>query len=142
MIRRADVFNPKRRIMPEAMVRDRAELLAGLAARVGYGGNPEHKRDPGDFGLTPPAFPRRGKSLCDDAGLFRRSDALALVRVGLRMGLVDARWDGQGWPQLVWAVLRDMPLEAQREAEGCYHGYPMPQKDPLREFVLERWRRA
>jgi hypothetical protein len=26
-----------------------------LASRVSYGSNPEHKRHPGDFGLTPPA---------------------------------------------------------------------------------------
>ncbi len=62
-----------------------------LADTVRYGGNPEHKRNPGDFGLTPPAAPRRGKSLGDEAVRFRRADALALLRQGLMAGLVDQR---------------------------------------------------
>lgn len=37
--------------------------LAKLASQVKYGGNPEHKRNPGNFGLTPPSGPRPGKSL-------------------------------------------------------------------------------
>lgn len=32
-----------------------------------------------------------------------------------------------GWPQIVWAVTdRGQPLEAQREGDAIYHGYPMP----------------
>jgi hypothetical protein len=33
------------------------------------------------------------------------------------------------------------PLEAQLEGDGIYHGYPMPQGDPLRAGILARWRR-
>ena len=47
-----------------------------------------------------------------------------------------------GWPQNVWAVTeKGEPLEAQRESDGIYHGYPMPEADPFREEVLERWAR-
>ncbi|MBF0155416.1 MAG: hypothetical protein HQL64_16905 [Magnetococcales bacterium] len=47
-----------------------------------------------------------------------------------------------GWPQNVWAVdSNGVPLEAQLENEGLgsYHGYPMPEGDPFRENVLQRW---
>ena len=44
-------FNRKRRI---DSIRSESEL-AMLAGRVTYGGNPEHKRSQGNFGLTPPA---------------------------------------------------------------------------------------
>jgi hypothetical protein len=133
-------YNPKRGVAaPEASPQRRA-VLAQLAREVRYGGNPEHKRNPGDFGLTPPAEPRRGKTLCDDAKIFRRSEALLLLREGLRRGLVDARWTGEGWPKLVWAVdANGTPLEAQREADGTYHGYPMPKGDPLRSTVTALW---
>ena len=46
-------FNPKRRIASSGHASQVA--LDALAQRVRYGGNPEHKRNPGDFGLTPPA---------------------------------------------------------------------------------------
>jgi len=46
-------FNRKRRI---DSTRSESEL-AMLAGRVTYGGNPQHKRRPGNFGLNPPAAP-------------------------------------------------------------------------------------
>jgi hypothetical protein len=137
-MRRTCKFNPKRRLMadqPQLM-----ERLRELAAEARYGGNPEHKRNPGDFGLIPPCDPRRGKTLCDDCGVFRKADALNLLRQGLSRGLVDGRWSGDGWPQLVWAVTSDgVPLEAQREADGVYHGYPLLMADPFAAVVLQRW---
>ena len=140
-MQRRNNYNPKRRLRTMAWNGAHGVRLAELAAQVCYGGNPEHKRSPGDFGLTPPALPRRGKTLCDDVNIFRRTEALSLLRDGLRCGLVDARWDGSGWPQLVWAVTADgQPLEAQREADGRYHGYPMPEADPLRTAVVEYWK--
>ena len=42
--------NPKRRI--DTAVSPEARLA--LAERVSYGRNPEHKRNPGDFTLSPP----------------------------------------------------------------------------------------
>ena len=60
---------------------DDPEARARLADAVQYGGNPEHKRNPGDFGLTPPASPRPDKTLCDTVELFERSEALRLLRL-------------------------------------------------------------
>lgn len=133
-------FNTKRKL--REIVPDDLERLRDLSNRVGYGGNPEHKKNPGDFGLTPPASPRQGKSLCDVAKVFTRHEALSLLQEGMRRGLVSDR-EEQGWPKNVWSVTESgIPLEAQLEnpMTGCYHGYPMPGSDPLAGEVLARWR--
>lgn len=130
-------FNPKRRIARNPNL----AALRQLARRVDYGGNPEHKIDPGDFGLTPPSLPRPDKSKCDWAGILRRAEALRLLRAGIQWGLVSEQWRG-GYPQNVWSVTDDgYPLEAQLEnaGTGAYHGYPMPETDPFRDTVLQRW---
>lgn len=139
MQRRYDQFNPKRRI--KAIADSDAQLLAGLAEKVAYGGNPEHKKHPGDFGLTPPSGPRLGKSLCDDAGVFTHRAALELLKRGLKKGLVSTRCEGL-WPKNIWSVTESgMPMEAQLENPvlGTYHGYPMPENDPLASDVLSKW---
>ena len=130
-------FNPKRKV---ASSLDPA-ILEGLAARVDYGGNPEHKHNPGDFGLTPPVQPRADKSRCDWVGISERAVALCLLREGIRRGLVSEQFRGN-FPQNVWSVTDDgHPLEAQLEnsAQGTYRGYPMPETDPFRDVILERW---
>ena len=67
-------FNPKREIAaPDAIG---AADLTALAEAATYGGNPEHKRMPGDYGLTPPASPRPRKTLCDAQGPFIKAEAL------------------------------------------------------------------
>jgi len=114
-----------------------------LAERARYGGNPEHKKNPGDFGLVPPSEPRQGKSLCDVAKIFRRDKAEQLLQAGLRNGFVSDRMSG-AWPKNVWSVTDDrIAMEAQLEnAElGTYHGYPMPDTDPLSWEVIRRWER-
>jgi hypothetical protein len=134
-------FNPKRRIASTAL---EPTQLSALSRQARYGGNPQHKRDPGDFGLSPPADPRPDKTLCDDAGVCRRAEAEALLREGLRRGLVSNQWR-EGWPQNVWAVAATgAALEAQLEnpSVGTYHGYPMPAADPLRAEVLRIWKRS
>ena len=35
--------------------------LEELANRAAYGGNPQHKLNPGDFGLSPPGFRARAR---------------------------------------------------------------------------------
>jgi hypothetical protein len=132
-------FNPKRNIV------DRCPPVAALrklSERVAYAGNPEHKRDPGDFGLMPPSAPRADKTLCDEVHIFRRSDALAALREGVRKGLLSPATRG-GFPQNIWSVTAEgIPLEAElenREA-GTYHGYPMPENDPFRETVVSLWK--
>ncbi|MCE8038929.1 hypothetical protein [Halomonas sp. MCCC 1A11062] len=113
-----------------------------MAERVSYGGNPEHKANPGDFGLTPPVAPRCDKTLCDTAGIFERSVALALLQAGARSGLVSQQVKN-GYPQNIWSVSQGgVPMEAQLEnsEQGVYHGYPMPEGDPMRHVILGAWR--
>lgn len=138
-MKRKTGYNPKRRFGTDLT----AELLDQIARNVHYGGNPEHKRNPGDFGLTPPAHPRPDKSLCDELGIFSTVEAERLLQEGARKGMVSqAR--REGFPQNIWAVTSDgSPVEAQLEnaSSGVYHGYPMPDTDPFARQVLLKWRR-
>lgn len=121
-------FDPKRRISDVVT----PAYLASLAARVSYTGNPEHKEQPGDFGLTPPVRPRPEKSKCDRIGILNQSVALRLLRKGVMRGLVSRQVRG-GFPQDIWSVTDNGdPVEAQLENQtlGTYHGYPMPETDP------------
>jgi hypothetical protein len=138
--RKYNQFNLKRRI--KKMAEGDLQHCSDLAGQVRYGGNPEHKMNPGDFGLTPPSGPRPGKSLCDTVGIFSRQDALRHLQSGLRKGLISERFIGR-WPQNIWFVTDDgHPLEAQleNEATGTYHGYPMPPSDPLASEIVRRWK--
>jgi hypothetical protein len=140
IMRNRSSYNPKRRICENQKVT--STDLQKLASRVNYGGNPEHKRNPGDFELTPPAMARPDKTLCDEVGIFSKKEATRLIRKGIRKGLISVL-QKQGFPQNIWAVSKDgLPLEAQleNEVQGIYHGYPMPENDPLCPLVLERWR--
>ena len=133
-------FNPKRRIRADAD----PDELAVLAERVKYTGSPYHKRNPGDFGLTPPAQPHVDKMLCDMAGITTVRESLRLLRRGVSKGLISEQTRG-GFPQNIWSVTDDgIPLEAQLEnREKCtYHGYPMLASDNLRDRVLRHWRSA
>ncbi|MCF7996562.1 MAG: hypothetical protein K9L88_17260 [Chromatiaceae bacterium] len=133
---RRNRYNTKRKLV-SAQEKDRS-----LASRISYGGNPEHKRNPGDFGLTPPAAHcRADKSLCDDTGILTRAAALKLLRAGVRRGLMSEQ-RRNGWPQNIWAVTdAGEPLEAMLEnpEQGAYHGYPMPENDPFRIEILKCW---
>ncbi len=131
-------FNGKRAIAACPVEAD----LKRWGKSVRYGGNPEHKRNAGDFGLIPPASPRRDKTLCDKANIFQRKLALELLKRGIKRGLVSNQVRN-GFPQNVWAVSDDgTPFEAQLEnpGNGTYHGYPMPVDDTFRELVLEKWK--
>jgi hypothetical protein len=130
--------NPNRALV--AVKPPQTELIA-LADKIGYGGNPEHKSDPGDFGLTPPSAPRSDKTLCDTAGIRSRSEALSILRSGVLRGLISRQKRG-GFPQNVWSVNVDgIVLEAQLENQeiGTYHGYPLQGDDPFRAAVLRAW---
>lgn len=138
MHRRSGANNLKRRLDPRP---DHAALLQ-LAELLRYGGNPEHKRNPGDFGLRPPAQPRADKSLCDDVRVFSRAVALAILRQGVERGLVSVQKVG-GLPQNLWSVTDQwVVIEAQLENRDqyCYHAYPLPTSDPFGAVVLSAWR--
>ena len=143
MFARRKNFNPKRAI---ASITDAKALgeLSELGKKVRYGGNAEHKRNPGDFGLNPPMNPRPDKTLCDGAGILERRAALRLLKEGIIRGLISAQ-KREGLPQNIWAVTdTGIPLEAQLENAGRaeYHGYPMPEDDKFREVVLKEWRKT
>ena len=130
--------NPKRRLHP-GLLSDRCRELAQC---VKYVGSPVHKRNPGDFGLTPPAAPRPSKSLCDDVSIFQRDEAQALLREGVQAGLVSHDADG-GFPRHVWMVHKDRVIEARcdNDAAGTYHGYPLEADDPMADVVNREWTR-
>jgi len=139
MQRRRDVYNPKRQILPA----DQWSASKGqeLTVEARYGGNPEHKTRPGDYGLTPPCSPRPGKTLCDAECDFPKSEALMLLQQGIERGLVSVQMRDR-WPQNIWAVSASGEVfEAQLENQstGVYHGYPMPEDDDFRLNVVEKW---
>ncbi|MBW2736301.1 MAG: hypothetical protein JRH20_28265 [Deltaproteobacteria bacterium] len=120
-----------------------ADARKRFADGFGYGGNPEHKRYPNDYGLTPPSSPRPGKTLCDAIEPFPKKRAEELLRDGFLRGLLSKQCRN-GWPQNVWAVFSDdLVFEGQLENKetGIYHGYPMPTTDDFRDVVLKEWRR-
>ncbi len=133
--------NPKRQLRDIPNLPAQQQTLHELAERVAYGGNPAHKRNPGDFNLNPPSAPRLNKTLCDGARIFRRAEALSLLQEGVRRGLISVQ-EQNGWPKNVWAVTEDgMAVEGILENQeiGSYHGYPMLLDEPLREEVIKRW---
>ena len=133
-------FNPKRRMVDP---RPAQKLLDDLARRVRYIGNPYHKRNPGDFGLTPPVQPRPDKTLCDEAGILKVAEAQRWLQEGARRGMTSAT-EQQGYPKHIWAVTNDgVVLEARSWGgrPGHYHGYPLFEPDPFRQVVLSRWNR-
>jgi len=132
--------NPKHRLLSREAADSRRKELDDLGRCVQYGGNPEHKRNPGDFNLTPShAAGRPGKTLCDDAGVIRRSEALRLLREAFARGAVSDRFDG-AWPRSVWAVAEsNQVVRATMERTGVYHGYPVDADDPIIESVQLRW---
>ncbi|MBN8943564.1 MAG: hypothetical protein J0H01_28920 [Rhizobiales bacterium] len=130
-------FNPKRKL--RVWTEPDQATKAAMADRVVYTGNPQHKRNPGDFDLHPPSAPRQNATLCDEAGISHRAEAQKLLRSGVEAGLVSERMQ-EGLPTQIWMVRGDVVFEAQLEnaVQGHYHGYPMPLADPFRLVVLER----
>lgn len=117
--------------------RQRLALVEG----VRYCGSPYHKLNPADYGL-PETKPRPDKTLCDVARRVDFTEALALLREGVRKGLVSVQWRGQ-WPQNIWSVDQEgVVYEAQLQnvEAGEYHGYPMTLDMEFAEHVREAWR--
>jgi hypothetical protein len=120
------------------------EWLVDLSKRVQYTGNPVHKKNPGDFGLNPPSSPRADKTLCDQARIFQKEAAAALLREAVLKGMISEQ-ERNGFPQQIWAVSTNgIPLEAQLENQnrGTYHGYPLLPSNPLWREVLTNWEKT
>lgn len=133
-------LHPKKRIRSAERNPAERHRLESLSSTAQYLGNPDHKRNPGDFGLTPPSRPRMNKSLCDTANIVSRPKAQELLKKGIQKGCISVQEAG-GWPRLVWAVADGMVLEARldNEAQGTYHGYPLDRDDPFVSAVIEFW---
>ncbi len=104
--RRYNRYNAKRRIR-RCSSKD-AAYLEELLSKVSYGGNPQHKKNPGDFGLNPPCEPRAMKSLCDEVSVFSRAEALRLLRKGIEYGLISERINENGFPQNIWSTMEGL----------------------------------
>lgn len=141
--RRHGIKPRHRNILPLDEFENNRDHYAALEQKAVYTGNPEHKRNPGDFGLEPPADPRWDKTLCDEVGILRRNVADRLLRTAFHSGLVSAAKgkNTDKWPQYVWAMTDDgHPLEAAYDGSG-YHGYPLPdERTPLFKEIKKRWR--
>lgn len=138
-MKRRSGYNPKRKLaaMHETSASERGELSRSLS----YKGNAEHKLYPNDYGLTPPASPRPGKTLCDAQRTFPRAEAESLLREGAQLGMVSVQ-RRNGWPQNIWAVNQhNQVFEAQLEncEQGHYHGYPMPGDDDFQSTIVTAW---
>ena len=136
-----NTFNPKRRLAAGPATPAAKAALDEIAKKVRYVGSAFHKRNPGDFGLEPPAAPRPGKTLCDGV-VDCVKDAQGLLEEGAKRGTISEQMRN-GWPQNIWAVTKNgIPVEAQldNETQGIYHGYPMPDADPMREKILDSWK--
>ena len=150
MKRRHHAYNPKRRIIPKSQWNP--ERGRAWADQARYTGNAEHKVRPGDYGLTPPCNPRPGKTLCDADQSFTQNEAQALLRQGLKRGMISVQMRN-GWPQNVWAVsatttpsgppetVQVFEAQLSNRVTGEYHGYPMPRNDDFRQTVIEEWQR-
>lgn len=140
MKRRTHITNPKRKLAESPD----AAFCSTLVGKVGYGGNPEHKSNPGDFGLVPPSAHHRraDKSLCDNVGILKKRQALKHLKAGAGKGCISEQTRGD-FPKNIWTVLEDgTVLEAQLENQdqGIYHGYPLEEDDPIVGAVRKRWR--
>ncbi len=131
-------INRKRRIVTPAPAQG---ILNDLADNVRYIGSPYHKRNPGNFALTPPSQPRPDKTLCDEARIFKVAEAQRWLEEGVRRGVISPTMQ-DGFPKHIWAVTDEgVVLEAKynNEGPGNYHGYPLFEPDPFRQVVLNRW---
>jgi hypothetical protein len=130
-----------RRIRADALtVEERAVLKASAA----YQGSPHHKRNPGDFGLIPPAAPRADKTLCDEASVFKRVTAEELFELAVTCGLASEATAANGMPKQLWVVDGSGNVfEAMYggAVTGCYHGYPIRRSDPFFEQAIRAWDR-
>ncbi|WP_404363065.1 hypothetical protein ACIHQR_23815 [Corallococcus coralloides] len=116
---------------------------ARLRKTASYEGSPYHKRKPGDFGLTPPAAPRRDKTLCDEAQISKKAQAIALFKQAIEKGLVSTEMASGHFPKQLWVVDetgRAFEAIYGGSKTGCYHGYPIRKQDPFSKEIIARWK--
>jgi hypothetical protein len=80
--------------------------------------------------------------LCDEAGIFRRQDAVELLAKGVERGLISEAKRSSGFPNQIWVVdSMGQVFEAMQggHRDECYHGYPIRRSDPFFDEVSEIW---
>ena len=128
----------RRRIRAERLTQDER---AHLSENASYEGSPYHKRNPGDFGLTPPARPRPDATLCDEAGVFSKAKAADLLAIAIERGIVSEATAAGVFPKQMWVYDGNNVFEAMYGGSqtGCYHGYPIRRSDPLFDRIVAAW---
>jgi hypothetical protein len=115
---------------------------AHLSANATYEGSPFHKRNPGDFGLTPPAAPRPDKTLCDEAAVFEKAAAKLLLAKAIAGGVVSDGVGSPGFPKELWVVDdygRVFEAIYGGSKVGAYHGYPVRENEPFFHELVQQW---
>jgi hypothetical protein len=139
--RKREGNRPDRRVAPVGFIDD--EVLSKLCETLRYVGSAHHKLHPGDYGLIPPTNPRASKSACDDLRPLLLDEAIALMKAGIRLGMVSEFGVG-GAPKYVWSVDADDEVYEAKSSSGHdagYHGYRLGEDDPQRGHVLKEWKR-
>lgn len=91
------------------------------------------------------SIPVHGRRLvCDPRGpIANLFQAIRLLKMGIKNGLIDSQKDKDGWPEYAWAVKAATVYEAKRlfrNGTKCYyHAYQLPSTDPFIPLVLEAW---
>ena len=130
--------NPRRRIAPLGELTPEVETRL---SNVRYVGSAHHKRKPADYGFIPPVNPRPDKSLYDYNRVIRMDEAVELFWSGISRGMVSSHLIN-GFPKYVWAAdSGGEAYEALSKGSGEYHGYQLNASDPMRDWVLEEWKR-
>lgn len=137
----------KRRVTRRTMRKEPLDdqQKAHLRTHTVYEGVPYHKRSPGDFGLTPPAAPRKDKTLCDKANISKRAEADALLKRAVNVGLASVHEGTVNFPKQLWVVDDSgQVFEAMHggSCKGAYHGYPVRRNDPFFDEVVSAWKKA
>lgn len=134
-------FNTKYRVLRACEYTALRDDLERKSNQVIYTGNPKHKKNPGNFGLTPPSDPRPNTSLCDNARIFRKEEAEELLKKAFRLGLIDRRTPPGEWPKAVRIVHDGIVLQAMYENQpGYYHGFPLSGNEPLWKEMMQAWK--
>ena len=112
-------------------ISDPVEVDGDLLGRVSYKPHPQHCKKPDTWAPH--------KTKCPDG--VGCPAALAMLKEGLRRSMVPP--GSEGLPSPVWAVDDNtgQAYEARVTNRGTaeYHGYPVLDRDPLKDEILAKW---
>lgn len=123
-----------------------ASEIHALLQRCDYEGHPHHKFAPNNFGLQPPAAPRRTKTLCDRHPFNVRclSEAKSMLTRAIQCKMISEEKAVNGLPKFVWFVRISDGAVFEAKLGGpysnLYHGYPLQNDDANRQSVVRAWK--